>query len=146
MKKVLLFLVLSASIAMANAQVRKIPATVTGAFATKYPNAQTVSWKDKLTSFEATFMNNGIHTNAYFKSTGDWVETDETLSFPTLPSVVKDGYSKSKYNTDWKTGDVVEIQKPDNIQYRITVKKSDVQLKYLYFDTNGKLIKEDLTL
>jgi hypothetical protein len=146
MKKVLLLLTMSASFAIVNAQIRAIPSPATDAFKAKYPDAQTVAWKDKITSFEASFVNGGINTDAYFTGKGDWVETDKTLTYDALPSVVKDGYTKSKYNPDWKTTDVIEIQKPDVVQYRVTVKKSGVQLKYLYFDKNGKLVKEALTL
>jgi len=145
MKKVLLFLAFATTVAFTDAQVRKIPSTVTDALTAKYPNAQTVSWKDKITSFEASFVNNGTTTEAYFKSTGDWIETDKELTYEALPSVVKDGFNKSKY-ADWKTGDVVEIQKPAGTQYRIMVKKSDLDLKYLYFDTTGALVKEAMTL
>ncbi len=146
MKKVFLAAIFIASAFISNAQIRKIPSEVTDAFKTKYPNAQTVSWKDKVTSFEASFIDNKINVDAYFDSKGNWIETDKTWSYETIPDAVKDGFNKSKYKDDWDVKDVVEIERPDMHQFRLTVKKNDVQLKYLYFETDGKLAREALTL
>jgi hypothetical protein len=146
MKKILLLLTISVSFAVADAQVRSIPSPATDAFKAKYPDAKTVSWKDKITSFEASFVLNSISTDAYFTGKGDWVETDKALTYDALSEGIKDGYTKSKYDADWKVKEVVEIEKPSGTQYRLEVKKSGVQLKYLYFDPSGKLVKEALTL
>ncbi len=142
MKKFLLAFTFFTAAFVCNAQ---IPASVTTALKAKYPDAQTVSWKHKLSSFEASFVLNGTKTDAYFKGSGDWVETDKATTFDDLPSSVKDGFRKSKY-TDWKTTNAVEIQKPAGTQYRVDIRKSDVQIKYLYFDPNGSLAKDAMTL
>lgn len=131
---------------MVHAQVRKIPSEVTEAFKTRYPHGEKVSWKDDITSFEAQFILNGYEMTAYFTSKGDWLKSEKKIKFEELPAAVQNGFSKSKY-TDWEKSSVSEVDKDEeNIQYRIMVKKSAVQKKYLYFDTNGKLIKESLTL
>lgn len=147
MKKMIIGFCFVMAAFVSNAQIRKIPSTVTDAFKSKYPNAQKVEWKDNLTSFEASFVNSGVNTSAYFDSKGNWNETDKELSYDGLSSTIKDGYKKSKYNPDWAIKDVIEIQKPDgSTQYRLQVKKNGVQLKYLYFTTDGQLVKEALTL
>ncbi|MGI8951422.1 MAG: PepSY-like domain-containing protein [Chitinophagaceae bacterium] len=148
MKKKFLFFIFSTFILTASqAQIRKIPFEVTDALKAKYPTAEKVEWKDKLSYFEAQFNLDGIKTYADFSSKGEWQETDKELNFDALPAAVKDGYNKSKYTTDWKTGSVVEIKKPDgSTQYRIYIEKNDVQKKYLYFSEDGKLIREALTL
>jgi len=59
---------------------------------------------------------------------------------------VRDSFLKSKYS-DWKKNTVAESQelgKP--LQYRISVQRSGIQKKNLYFDTNGKLIKDNIAL
>jgi hypothetical protein len=145
MKKFFLAATFFAAAFVGNAQMNNIPATVTTALKAKYPDAQTVSWKHKLSSYEASFVLNGTKTDAYFKSTGDWLETDKATTFDDLPSSVKDGFNKSKY-TDWKTTNAVEIKKPSGTQYRVDVRKSDVQMKYLYFAPDGSLAKEAMTL
>lgn len=146
MKRFLLMIFVFATLA-ANAQLRKIPAEVTEAFKAKFPNAEKVEWKDKLTYFEAGFQVDNIHYTADFNSDGEWKETDKEITFEELPEAIKDGFKKSKY-ADWDPGSVVLINKKDkDPQYRIYAEKSSlVQKKYLYFDTNGQLQREALTL
>jgi len=129
-----------------NAQIRKIPADVTDEFRARYPHAERVAWKDNLSSFEAQFILNNYQMSAHFNGKGDWLHTEKKMKFEELPGSVKDGFGKSKY-TEWEKGSVYEINKNmEPLQYRILVKKSGVQKKYLYFDTNGKLNRESLTL
>src|SRR4249919_1999079 len=129
-----------------NAQIRKIPADVTDAFKARYPHAERVSWKDNLGSFEAQFILNNYEMSASFNSDGDWLHSERKLKYDELPEEVKDGFEKSKY-TDWEKGSVFEITKnTEPLQYRILVKKSGVQKKYLFFDSVGKLNRESIRL
>lgn len=139
---VILFGVLSAG-----AQLRKIPASVTDAFATRYPHAEKIEWRDKITSFEAGFTLNSVAMKAGFSSKGLWKYSEKAISFDDLPAGVKDGFSKSKY-ADWKKGNVTEVQEDGKeLQYRLYAEKSSpFQKKYLYFNTNGKLLRDVLTL
>lgn len=136
-------LLLTASL---NAQIRKIPADVTDAFKARYPHAERVSWKDNLGAFEAQFVLNNYEVSASFNSSGDWLHTERKLKFEELPTEVQDGFGKSKY-TDWEKGSVFELTRnTEPLQYRILVKKSGVQKKYLFFSADGKLRKESITL
>src|SRR5258706_4009975 len=129
-----------------NAQIRKIPADVTESFRSRYPHAERVAWKDDLRSFEAEFILNNYEMKANFTGDGDWLQSDRKMKYDELPETIKDGYQKSKY-TDWQMVSVYEITKNmDPLQYRILVKKSGVQKKYLYFSADGKLNKESITL
>jgi len=125
------------------AQIRKVPAEVTNALKSKFPNAADVSWKDKLSSWEAEFTDNNVKTSAYFSNKGEWKETDKEMTFEALPADVKVGLSKSKYS-EWTPGSVTTILKKDKeLQYRIFVEKSSiVQKKYLYFNEKGVLQRE----
>jgi len=146
MKRIFLFFLCSAVVVFAHAQLRKIPAEVTDAFASKYPHATKVEWRDKLQYFEASFLLNGSSITADFSSKGEWESSERVLNFDDLPDEVRDSFLKSKYS-DWKKNTVAESQelgKP--LQYRISVQKSGIQKKNLYFDTNGKLIKDNIAL
>lgn len=146
MKKVFSFLLFSVIVVFADAQIRKIPAEVTDAFTARYPHAAKVEWKDKLQYFEADFELNGSAISADFSSKGEWQSSERSLNYDDLPDEVKDGFEKSKY-TDWDKKSFTEVQelgKP--LQYKITVSKSDLQKKNLFFDTNGKLVKDNIAL
>lgn len=146
MKRIFFLMLFFSAFVIADAQIRKIPAEVTGAFAQRYPHAEKVEWKDKLQYFEASFELNGSQISADFSSKGEWQGSERTMNFDDLPSEVKDGFSKSKY-TDWSKKTVAEVQelgKP--LQYKISVSKNDLQKKNLFFDANGKLLKDNITL
>ena len=146
MKRSLLLLSFFSLVSLANAQLRKIPASVTDAFAARYPHATSVEWKDKLQYFEASFQLNGASISADFSSNGEWQNSERTMTYDQLPEEVKDGFQKSRY-ADWQKNSITEIQelgKP--LQYRVVVQKSGLQKKNLYFDTNGRLMKENLAL
>ena len=146
MKRIFFLLVFFCIFLIAGAQIRKIPASVTDAFATLYPHASHVEWKDKLEHFQAKFQLNGCTMTAAFSSKGEWEESERELNFEQLPNEVQNGFLKSKYAERRKT-DACEIQqlgKP--LQYRISVEKSSIEKKILYFDVNGKLVKESMAL
>jgi hypothetical protein len=146
MKKIFLFLFFISFVFFSDAQIRKIPAAVTDAFAQRYPHATKVEWKDKLQHFEADFELNGSQISADFSSNGEWQSSERVMNFDDLPDEVKDGFAKSKY-ADWDKKTVSEVQelgKP--LQYKINVSKSDLQKKNLFFDANGKLLKDNITL
>ncbi|MDR6341422.1 hypothetical protein HNQ91_004495 [Filimonas zeae] len=125
------------------AQIRKMPSAVTNGFKEKFPEATDVSWKDKLSSWQASFTLKGIETEAWFTSKGEWKETNQPLEFSNLPEDVKTGLSKSRYS-EWTPGEVTVIWKKDKpLEYRIYVEKSSlVQKKYLHFNEKGVLQKE----
>ena len=124
-------------------QLRKVPSEVTNALKEKYPGAQSVEWKDKLTYFEASFTLDGKEMSADFSNQGEWQETDKKMDFADLPAAVKDGFQKSKY-ADWTPGSVTMIEKNDkSIQYKVYAEKSSIiQKRFLYFSADGQLLKE----
>ncbi|MDQ2752392.1 MAG: PepSY-like domain-containing protein [Bacteroidota bacterium] len=152
MKKIvfaLLFLFIFAG--ATKAQLRKVPADVTNALKAKYPSAENVEWKDKLTGFDAQFKDGDKNMTVTFNNKGEWQKTEKALTFEETPAAVKDGLSKSKYASpdEWKPGDVVTmITKSDkSVQYRVYVDKvGGIQKKYLFFNPSGRLEKEALTL
>jgi len=150
MKKIIyvsgLILFLAVSSTTVFAQLRKIPAEVTDAFTAKYPNATAVEWRDKLSSFTASFqLDSGIYI-ATFGNKGDWESTEEGIDKEDLPGAVTAGFDKSKY-TDWDWGQVTRIELPgDELQFKIEIKKGDIKKRNLYFSSEGRLLKDKLTL
>jgi len=138
-----------ASLAMqvAVAQLGKIPSEVTTAFAAKYPDAKDVQWKNNLSDYSAKFTSKkGTTCEASFNGKGEWQSTEEDMDPKTMPAAVKDGFSKSKYS-DRELRECMKIEKKDaEVQYRLLAKKNDVEKKYLYFNKEGKLLKEAMTL
>lgn len=128
------------------AQIRKIPAEVTDAFTQRYPNATGVEWRDKLSGFTASFhLDSGMYL-ASFSNKGVWESTEEGIDEQDLPDAVKEGFDKSKY-TDWNMNQVTRIELPgDEIQYKIEVQKGDIKKRNLYFSSEGRLLKDKLTL
>lgn len=130
----------------AAAQVRKLPATVTESFRTKYPMALNVEWRDRLSGFTAAFDLDNVHYEAKFNNKGIWQSTENKIEEKDLPETVKDGLQKSKY-AEWTIDEVYKIQIPgEKIQYRVQIEKSDIQKKNLLFSSEGRLISDKITL
>jgi len=124
------------------AQLRSVPAEVTTAFASKYPNASDVSWDDKVSSFQATFKDNGATCEARFNKDGVWKETEKAITIEQLPSSVQEAFNSSKFK-EWTLRTVARIEKNNGgSEYRIYVKNDTVKRKYLYYSEEGKLIRE----
>jgi len=146
MKKIFSIIAVAMMFTIAHAQIRKVPAEVTEAFKAKYPDTKNVEWKDKLTGFQASYEMKGVQYQSKFSNKGEWLQTEKNISEEALPAPVKDGYGKSKY-TDWQLKEVSQIESKDNsIQYRLFVRKSGVEKKYLYFNPDGKLVRDEITI
>jgi hypothetical protein len=130
-----------------DAQIRKIPSEVTETFREKYPNATDVEWKDKLTNFVAVFKEDGVQYEARFNKKGVWKDTEHSIDTDELPEEVNEGYGKSKYADEWKIEAAYKIVLPnDEVQYRVYVRKSDLQKKNILFSSSGRLLKDNMTL
>jgi len=146
LKKWMFSFVLLLFIFSAKAQFRKIPADVTDSFKIKYENASAVSWKDRLSSFQANFTVGDKEMKALFTSRGEWIKTETKHTYNSLPADVKDGFKKSKY-ADMDVLDVTQMEdKDDQIQYRIVVKKNDFNKRSLIFSKSGQLISDNASL
>jgi hypothetical protein len=149
MKKIfslLLVVFVSAHFHPLQAQLRKVPGVVTDALKAKYPAAEKVEWKDKITVFQADFEIGGTSWSAKFNSKGEWQSSEKIISESDLPATVKDGFDKSKYS-DWELRIVSVIYLPeDKMQYHLFVAKSDLQKKNLLFNPEGKLLRDSITL
>lgn len=131
----------------ADAQVRKVPAEVTEAFRSKYPMATNVEWRDKLSGFTAVFDLNNIHYESKFTNKGFWQSTENKMPEAELPDAIKDGFQKSKYAEEWTIKKAYKITlREDKTQYRLEIEKNDIQKKHLFFDPNGRLLRDNITL
>ncbi|THU33425.1 hypothetical protein FAM09_25070 [Niastella caeni] len=130
-----------------HAQVRKVPAEVTEAFRSKYPMATNIEWRDRLSGFTASFDLNNAHYEAKFTNKGFWQNTENKIPEAELPDAVKDGFQKSKYAEEWTIKNVYKIaMKEEKTQYRVEIEKNDIQKKHLFFDPNGRLLRDNIKL
>lgn len=148
-KLIAILLICSTTFGSASAQFRALPAPVTDAFKKQYPNASQAAWSDKLSNWQVIFVLDsaaGKYT-ARYDTKGTWKGTEQTITGDKLPAAVKDGYDKSKYTDEWKITEYTALYLPGNvIKYRLLVKKSGIQKKYLYFNASGKLLEDNSTL
>ena len=129
-----------------NAQVTSVPQQAKDNFAAQYPGAENVTWDNDLINVNARFELNGKKMNAEYNNRGIWTSTLEESDFESLPDEVKDGFEKSKY-ADRQVTDVKIVYLPgDVMQYRIKAEKNDLQKKFLYFNTKGRLVRDANTI
>jgi hypothetical protein len=148
LKKLIPVFVLFISVS-ASAQLGKIPAAVTAAFAKQYPSAQQVSYEDHLTEYTVHFLLDTMKMTAKYNSKGVWKGSEKESAFDLLSSQVKEGFAKSKY-ADWKVRDVsiLILSEKDGggEQYRLKVTNGDLNKKVLYFNRSGRLVRDNMYL
>jgi Putative beta-lactamase-inhibitor-like, PepSY-like len=128
------------------AQVTKVPQSAKDNFEKQYPGAENINWNNDVINVNVLFTLDGETMNAEYNNKGIWKNTLQDAAFEQLPAAVKDGFSKSKY-ADREVTDSKIIHYPGDVtQYRIKAEKNDVEKKYLYFNGNGKLMREAITL
>jgi hypothetical protein len=127
-------------------QITSVPQIAKDNFAKQYPAAEDVNWDNDVVNVNVRFTLNGEKMNAEYSNKGIWKNTFQALTYEALPAEVQDGFNKSKF-ADRQVTDAKKIYLPaDVIQYRIKVEKNDLQKKYLYFNTDGKLVRDANTL
>jgi hypothetical protein len=127
-------------------QVTSIPPEAKENFTRQYPNAQKIDWDNDVINVHVRFELDGFKMNAEYSNKGIWKDTFKDWLYEELPAEVQDGYKKSKY-ADRTVTDVKLIYYPGNVeQYRLKVEKNDLQKKYLFFNTRGRLVRESVTI
>jgi len=131
---------------LVQAQLRDIPAAVKEAFESQYSTAEQVEYNDILTGVQVHFVKDGEKYTAKYTNKGAWKETEKEWSFDKLEQDVKDGFQKSKY-AEWKQTETAIVYLPGGAeQYRIKVEKNDVVKRYLFYNKNGRLLRDSITL
>jgi len=139
------FLVLLAAL-QAFGQIGQIPQVVRESFQAQYPQATGAVFTDKLVEVDINFLDSGYNYYARYTMKGAWVNTLKRIRSAQLPPMVRDGFNKSKYASDWTLDDVYEVDIPDNfIEYKLVVEKSQIVHKNLYFSVEGRLLSDNLT-
>ena len=127
-------------------QIREISKIVEETFANQYRGASDIDFKDQLVRVDVYFILDGESMIASYTNKGLWKETQKEWSYDKLPEEIKSGFDKSKY-ADREVSETVVLYLPgDIVQYRLKAKKNDVEKKYLYFNSKGRLLRESLAL
>ncbi len=148
MKKIVLSLLVLFSVFNLMAQIREIPKIVEKTFANQYPGAEQVEFKDFVVKVQVEFVWKGENMMATYTNKGLWKGSEKEWSYDKLSDDVKDGFKKSKFGDDsWEVEETAVLYLPGGSeQFRILVRKSDVQKKYLFFNTTGRLLRTSVTL
>jgi hypothetical protein len=147
MKTLLMIMFVSVGL-ISNAQIREIPKAVEETFANQYPKAEHIDYKDQITKVNVHFILEGDKMMATYTNKGAWKGTEKEWAFDKLSEEVKDGFSKSKFaNDSWEADETTVLYLPGGSeQYRVRVKKSGLQKKYLFFNTKGRLLRDAITI
>lgn len=128
------------------AQVTSIPEQAKENFFKQYPDAKNVQWENDVVNVNARFEQDSNKMNAEYNNKGIWKRTLKEWTFDKLAEDVKQGFSKSQY-AGKQVLDVKVLYLPGYvIQYRIRVEKNNVESKYLFFNTQGRLIRTTMAL
>jgi hypothetical protein len=149
MKPIRLFVILVSilgSTSLLQAQVTSIPEQAKENFFKQYPDAKNVQWENDVVNVNVRFEQDSNKLNAEYSNKGIWKRTLKDWTFDKLVTDVKEGFAKSKYGTMQVT-DVKVLYLPGYvIQYRLKVSKNDIENKFLFFNTEGRLVRTTVAL
>gem|GEM_PF-283008 len=127
-------------------QVTSIPEQAKENFFKQYPDAKNVQWENDVVNVNARFEQDSNKLNAEYNNKGIWKRTFKDWSYDKLGSDVKDGFTKSKYSA-MQVLDVKVLYLPGYvIQYRVKVSKNNVENKFLFFNTEGRLVRTSVAI
>ncbi|MBC7873306.1 MAG: PepSY-like domain-containing protein [Ferruginibacter sp.] len=128
------------------AQVTTIPDQAKEHFFKQYPDAKEVQWENDVVNVNVRFEQDSNKLNAEYSNKGIWKRTLKDWTFDQIPGDVKEGLSKSKYAGREVLETKVVYLPGYVIQYRLKVEKSDFERKYLFFNTEGRLVRTTVAL
>jgi len=128
------------------AQVTTIPEQAKEHFFKQYPDAKEVQWDNDVVNVNVRFEQDSNKLNAEYSNKGIWKKTLKDWTFDKLPGDIKQGLDKSKYAGREILETKVVYLPGYVIQYRLKVEKSDFERKYLFFNTEGRLVRTTVAL
>ena len=141
-----LFLFSVLAISQVNAQVTSIPDQAKENFFKQYPDAKNVQWTNDVVNVNARFEQDSNKMNAEYSNKGIWKRTLKDWSYDKLTADIQEGFMKSIYGGK-QVLDVKMLYLPGYvIQYRIRVEKNNVENKFLFFNTEGRLIRTTVAM
>jgi hypothetical protein len=141
-----IFLTLFVISSQVDSQVTSIPEQAKENFFKQYPDAKNVQWENDVVNVNVKFEQDTNKMNAEYNNYGIWKRTLKDWTFDKLITDVKEGFAKCKY-ADKQVLDVKVLYLPGYvIQYRLKVEKNDVERKFLFFNTDGRLIRTTVAL
>lgn len=128
------------------AQITSIPELAKENFFKQYPDAKNVQWQNDVVNVNARFEQDSNSLNAEYNNKGIWKWTLKDWTFDKLTTDIKEGFSKSKYASR-QLLEVKMLYLPGYvIQYRLKVEKNDIERKFLFFNTEGRLVRTTVAL
>lgn len=141
-----IFLTLFVVSSQVHSQVTSIPEQAKENFFKQYPDAKNVQWQNDVVNVNVKFEQDTNQMNAEYNNYGIWKRTLKDWTFDKLTTDVKEGFAKCKY-ADKQVLDVKVLYLPGYvIQYRLKVEKNDVERKFLFFNTEGRLLRTTVAL
>lgn len=141
-----IFLTLFVVSSQLHAQVTSIPEQAKENFFKQYPDARNVQWENAVVNVNVRFEQDTNKMNAEYNNYGIWKRTLKDWTYDKLITDVKEGFAKCKY-AGKQVLDVKVLYLPGYvIQYRLKVEKNDVERKFLFFNTEGRLIRTTVAL
>jgi hypothetical protein len=110
----------------------KIPTAVSTAFNQKFSEATNIKWdKENAHEYEADFQWKNEKYSANFTETGEWLETESTITFSQLPEKVQDAFNSTHKGATVKAIAKIETSK-NTTNYEVEYKAGAKTVEILY--------------
>jgi hypothetical protein len=145
LKAILMLVLFSGIVGIANAQVVNIPASAKEHFMKNYSTAQAADWSNNVSNYTVRFKSGGADMRAHYRQDGTWNFTETMLTTSDIPKAVNSSSDKSRFS-DWEIVSVAKVDNDNKEQlYRIEAKKG-IAKEFVFYNSKGKEIKTAATL
>lgn len=116
------------------------PKVVKDAFAKKFPNATSVKWdKENAHEYEAGFKVDGKSFSANYSDKGEWLETESTVEFASIPLKVQNTFKANHKEAKIKASAKIETSKGET-KYEVEFMNGKKTVEEMYKE-DGTIIK-----
>jgi hypothetical protein len=117
-----------------------VPEAVKNTFAKKFPAATGVKWdKENAHEYEAGFTLEGKSCSANFSDAGEWLETESSIDFYSLPATIRQSFTTAHKTATVKAAAKIETAK-GTVKYEVEY-KSGSKTKEVIYNDDGTIAK-----
>ncbi len=128
-----------------SAQVVNIPDKAKNDFGKKHAHAKDAKWENKVAYYIVHYSEGGTHATAHYRMDGTWEFTEMKINDGRTPTKVKNAFQKSKFR-NWEVKEKAFVENDNREKlYRYEV-KNGVDKRYIFFNKEGKFIKENQSI
>ncbi|OIP03045.1 MAG: hypothetical protein AUJ97_05255 [Bacteroidetes bacterium CG2_30_32_10] len=121
-------------------QPTELPLAVQSNFKIKFPDASNAKWTKVNDTYEVSFINKEVNTEALYSDKGEWKETSWEIPLEYTPQTIKTYIATYYPKYKIKEVELEEVYPSSEKLYAVNIAKKKEKIE-LYFKVSGEFVK-----